>query len=645
MAGIVSLDDKPISSDDIRRMEQSLKGRGGDLFRIEKRASFAGFFAGFNHTPEDIYEKQPLVLPDDSIFMFCGRLDNRPDLINELGIHQGPAKNLSDSEIAAKAWLKWSTAGLYRWIGPHATIIWDRRNKKLSMVQGVEGYPSLIFHRANNIIYFSTFLDTLFSVPRIPKEINEHVLADVLLGSPEGKEFLYSGIESVPASHWIEVTCTHRREERFWRLSPGKKLSFKSEAECWEAFECLFREVVAQHLRSTGEVGLRLSGGLDSSLLAAFACKELSKSGKVLHGYTRVPHPESGVPKFYGNKYTDEASKVSELKKLYPNLKTNFIHPRSDSLLNGIEEWFSLKPNPQNISPTYPSGYIPLLENAQKDQIKVLLSAGLGNHTFSYTGFGRLRELFLRGRWFLLRKELNKLKEKGYNSRFLVINEIIKPLMPLWYQNLRVSQRTKARDSWDNFSAIHHAFASKTGADTRMKHQQNLRVYLSYWSNWKERSYWYNSKKQVFAGQSVEQVYGFDERDPSGDRRIAEFCLALPERFYLNDGVNRRLVRMGMRHLLPEAISDEYKSGLQDADWFYRVSQDKKNLKNSLDTLRKDNIVGEIYDFEKLDKLWQEFESTDWTKASRRKAVRMQLALLGPLHAGNYIRWFNGAND
>jgi len=48
---------------------------------------------------------------------------------------------------------------------------------------------------------------------------------------------------------------------------------------------------------------------------------------------------------------------------------------------------------------------------------------------------------------------------------------------------------------------------------------------------------------------------------------------------------------------------------------------------------------------EKIDEMWEEFESTDWRAAPRRKAVRMQLALLGPLHAGNFVRWFHGKND
>lgn len=351
------------------------------------------------------------------------------------------------------------------------------------------------------------------------------------------------------------------------------------------------------------------------------------------------------MPDTLGNRYLDESSKVRDLAGLYANLKPSFIYPDERSILDGLDDWFSANHTPANVSPTYQTGYRPLLERARDDGVKLLLNAGCGNNTFSYTGFGRLNQLFKKGRWFELRRELRLLRKRGYNSRHLFISDVIKPSLPDWYCNWRIREKSKKAPSWDRFSALSTDFARQTGADARLQEQQNIRAYWDYWSSWKQRSAPFHNTRQVVQGGGAESLYGLDQRDPSGDRRVIEFCLAVPERFYLHSGVDRRLVRAGLRHLLPESILDEYRIGLQDADWFARVESSRNEINACYEKFRNDPDVSAMFDLEKIDAMWSEFESTDWRTAPRRKALRMQLALLGPLHAGNFVRWFYGKND
>jgi len=645
IAGIVRFNNAPVDRADFQRMQQVLESRGGDNFRSLAGPSFACAFAGFHFTPEDLHDRQPISLPDGSYFLFCGRLDNRPDMIRDLGIRASEAGHLSDSAIAARAWLRWSTGGLRRWIGPHASLVWKPDEQKLIMLRGAPSGRALIYHQSGDTIYFSTTLDALFALPQIPREFDEHVLADVLLSAPSGSDFLYRGMESIPTSHWVELSPSGRTDHRYWRLERGSLLKFKREEECWEAFEELFSTVVRQYLRRTGKVGIRLSGGLDSSLLAAFCCRELAAAGQILHGYTRIPRRDADVPVTLGGCYLDESAKVRDLAALHMNLKTNFIAPDDRSILDGLEDWFGANYSPANITPTYQTGYRPLMEQAKDDGVKLLLNAGCGNFTFSYTGLGRLQELFRSGRWLRLHREIKHLKIRGYKPKRLFIQEVIKPSLPDWYHHLRIRQKSRQRPTWDEFSSLNPIFARKTGADLRLREHQNARAYWECWSSWKQRSHPFHHGRQVAQGGGGDSLYGFDQRDPSGDRRLVEFCLALPERFYLHNGVNRRLVRAGMRHLLPASILDEYKLGLQDADWFARVEINREDIEACFEKFRNDPDVSAMFDMDKIETMWSEFESTDWRTAPYRKAVRMQLALLGPLHAGNFVRWFYGKND
>ena len=73
--------------------------------------------------------------------------------------------------------------------------------------------------------------------------------------------------------------------------------------------------------------------------------------------------------------------------------------------------------------------------------------------------------------------------------------------------------------------------------------------------------------------------------------------------------------------------------------------QDKESIRAAYEKFRSDPDVKRFLDIDKIESLWGEFENNDWSKMNRRRAVKFQLAMLGPLHAGNFIRWFHGRND
>ena len=646
IAGIVNLDGRPVSRDEVERMARVLFDTGTTI-RGKKISGSAGLlFGGYNFLPEDRFQNQPVSLPDGRLFLFGGRLDNRDELILALGISKSAAREMADSAIAGTAWQKWGADGLIRWIGTHASACWDPSRRELSLARGAPRGRTLMVYRQGDSIYFSTLLDALFCVPSIPREMNESVLADILLGAPQGDQFLYNGIEAVGNAQWsIYRRNGEKRTEKYWALDPGKRLKFASESECWDSFAELFRDVVARYLRSTGPIGISLSGGLDSSAVAAQAATILAERGEELHTYTRVPQPEAVLPKPSSFRYNDETEKVQMLARQYPNMRVNLVPPEPGGIMDGMEDWYAANYTPWVVPPTYVSGYRPMLRKVEQDGVRLLLNGGNGNITFSHSGFGRLRELFQTGQWLRLRREIKAFKEQNYAIRKLLLREVVKPLVPAPLFKLRKRLKKKQAQQWDWFSVINPDFARESGALDRMVEQENMRLYFHKWNSWQRRSYFIEASGQVAQGGGGETVYGFDQRDPTGDRRIIEFCMALPERYYLADGIDRRLARLGLKHLLPEAIRMDVRLGLQDVDWAHRAKQDKEAIRSEYEKFRLDPDVRRYLDVSRLDQLWSEFEASDWSRMSRHRAVRFQLAMLGPLHAGNFIRWFHGRND
>lgn len=646
IAGIVHLDGRPVDQGEFDRMARTVFDRNTVIQQTRRTASAAFIYGGYEFVPEDVYQKQPTTLDDGRIFLFGGRLDNRDELILALGLAESAAGKMADSAIAGAAWQKWGRDGLIRWIGTHASACWDPNRRELSLARGAPRGRTLMVHRRGDSVYFSTLLDALFCLPSIPREMNESVLADILLGAPRGGQFLYNGIEAVPNAHWsVYRSGGTQRSEKYWALQPEKRLEFANESECWELFAELFRDVVSRYLRSTGPAGILLSGGLDSSAVAAQAAQLLAERGEELYTYTRVPQPGAELPRSGVLRYNDESDKVKLLASKYPNLRVNFVAPGSGGIMEGMEDWYAANYTPWIAPPSYISGYEPIMRKAQKDGIKLLMNGGNGNVTFSHSGVGRLKELFQYGRWLCLRRELQAFREKKYKIKRLMLEEVVKPLIPSRIFKLRRRLKKGNAQHGDWFSVINPDFARETGAVDRMVEQENLRLYFHKWTSWQRRAYFIESPGRTAQGGGGETVYGFDQRDPTGDRRIIEFCMALPEKYYLADGIDRRLARLGLKHLLPEPIRMDIRLGLQDVDWAHRATQDKEAIRSAYEKFRSDPDVSRYMDVDRMEQLWSEFEASDWSRMSRKRAVQFQMAMLGPLHAGNFIRWFHGRND
>ena len=100
---------------------------------------------------------------------------------------------------------------------------------------------------------------------------------------------VYKNINQIPPSHSITVKDGRIKLSRYYTLVVEEKLILKSNEEYEEAFKEVFQKAVSARLRTHGNVGSHLSGGLDSGTVVSFAAKELQKENKKLHTYSYIP--------------------------------------------------------------------------------------------------------------------------------------------------------------------------------------------------------------------------------------------------------------------------------------------------------------------------------------------------------------------
>ena len=133
-------------------------------------------------------------------------------------------------------------------------------------------------------------------------------------------------------------------------------------------------------------------------------------------------------------------------------------------------------------------------------------------------------------------------------------------------------------------------------------------------------------------------LFDVETRDPTGDQRIVEFCLSLPENQYRRAGQRRWLVRRAMRDRLPREILDNPKRGFQVADWLERMRRARRRIEDELSALEACDLARRAVDLARLRGLVRRLPHADAALPSTISEYRWALEF--GLMTGRFIRWF-----
>ena len=642
--GFFNLNGQPISKTDLERMSAALADYGSDGGGIWAQGPVGLGQRLMCFTPEDRFERQPLVSADGRYVLVCdGRIDNRPELMCELDISPAEARELPDSFFVLNAYAKWGEDCVQQLVGFFAFAVWDVREERLLLARSPIGAPLLLHHSTPQTFAFATMPKGLFALPFVPRALNEQKLADFLvqLGS-EPQTTLYREICRLPTGHVLSFGRDGQKVRRYWQLDLKREIRFSRDQDYVEAFNELFGRVIDDHVRSLTPVGVMMSGGLDSTCVAAMAARRLRVEGKRLAAFTEVPRRgfEGPVPQ---GRYGDETPFVQAVAKMYDNLDLTLIRTGGQTFLDDLDRlFFHLEAPFRNTSNRV--WVEAIFQEARRRGIRLLLDGGQGNLTISYSGSGLLPHLLHSGKWGRALGEARAMARKG-SARSTVkalLGQGIMPLLPspLWLAVdwLRGKPEARKTPPWRSYSAIHPDFAAaqrveararEWGHDFRFHRTANTR-YLCYEA----------LGRQDFGAYvpPFRAMFHVDCRSPLADMRIARFCLALPEDQYLRDGEPRRLVRRVMTGRLPPQVLANRKRGLQAADWFERLSGVRPEIGAELDRLEQSDLARRMLDLARMRRLVKQWPQDGWSK--NQVMNEYGLLLERGLMVGRFLRWF-----
>jgi asparagine synthase (glutamine-hydrolysing) len=561
------------------------------------------------------------------------RLDNRAELGRWLGMRAGELAALADSAVLLRAWLRWGEECVQRVVGSFAFAVWDARAERFFLARDHAGDRPLYFAKTAEFFAFATTARAVRVCPGVSSELDEGTLVRDLIGlPPEYPRSRFREVQEIAPGHCLvagrdgsgQISTVYRR---YWDIDALRPVRFARDEEYVEAFLDIFDEAVRCRLRTTGGVATELSAGLDSGAVAATAARLMGASGATLEAYTAVPCAGfSGiVPR---GLIGDEGDFAAEVAGMYTNVRHTRVDASGSNMLRELERIFPLLDLPHAAALNSVWSHR-IYDCARASGAKVMLTGALGNFAFSYAGGDGLHGLFRSGRWIAMVRRAWKLRRAGVSSGRDAASQTVLSALP-W--ELRRRLDPLVRDVGVSWSVLRPERAREFDAVEQMRRHLFLRrgklPHLMATAFQQNQYGDYNA--------AVGAAWGIETRDPTGDKRVFEFCAAIPPEQFVVDGRGRALVRRAMRGRLPLSTLDRKEKGTQAADWYERLGSMRGELLAELATMRKSTMARRLIDVERLRGALE-----DWPKTAQEAAEKAdvyQSAIPRGVAVGYFVR-------
>ena len=256
------------------RMLTALKHRGPDGSDVVHTPLVLLGHQHFWTTPEEIGEHQPLAESTGRFYLvFDGRLDNRQELLNSLDCHH---PQISDAALLLLAYERWAEDCFTRLVGPFAAALFDATRRRVVCARDALGDRTLFYFLNAHVLVVASEEQAVLTHPAVARRIDEHRLAACFaLQVPADGSTFFTGIAELLPAHVLVVGEENVQTRHYWTANPTAQLRYRSDAEYAEHFQALLADSVACRLRAPSPPAVMMSGGLDSTSVAALAARRL----------------------------------------------------------------------------------------------------------------------------------------------------------------------------------------------------------------------------------------------------------------------------------------------------------------------------------------------------------------------------------
>lgn len=597
ICGILLTDGGELDPTLLDRQIRSLDHRG-----LDGRGTWHNAQAALGHqmlyvTPESLTETLPWHDPASGLAITTdARLDNRDDLFRQLSITGSKNQEIPDSILILKAYERWGEDCPRHLLGDFAFAIWDDRRRELFCATDSMGLRPLFYHWRPGLFVFASEIRAIHAIPAIPRKPDLRSLADLgMPGQPayDAGATFFEDVRSMNASSSLTVTPTGVTQREYWRPDESRRLDITTEEDWVEAFRELFSNAVRVRLRSAFPVATMFSGGLDSSAITGMAADLLAPHRQRLIALSAV------LPPGETHAVSDERAFVDQLNK--SNLDIDYVCDPWRGPFDTMDQLTASAEMPGCPSTHYLN--TAMAEAAGRHGARVVLNGMGGEAGATFHGAGVMAEWLKDGEFRILGRELqarSALEKRSMAS--LVKGELLKPLLPPWLLSRwkpRFDLEQSRRSSVIRPDFVRRHFRSEGRRDARpvadgrivADHRENQINMIGHYRT--------NGRRLLNFGTFVghEKI---EMRAPFFDRRILEFCLALPAHMKVHGGYRRYVTRAAMRGILPETLRWRTDKMPYSPDFHIRYNRQLQEARDIVAHCARTPLIDEIIDIDRL---------------------------------------------
>ena len=538
---------------DIQEMLSAIAYRGPDGQGIWTNGSVGIGHCILRTTPESIYETQPFInTRNDLVITADARIDNRDELISLLDFDNRQPLLLSDSELILAAYEKWGEHCAEKLLGDFSFAIWDKGKQQLYCAVDHLRRRPFIYYNSGESFVFSSQMSGLLPGKLVPNELNELRIGSLFfeeLAEIDKTTTLFREIYFLPAASWLLTDKDSFNIRQYWNTDDITVIQRNSDSDYQEEFLAILAEAVRCRLRSDNDSAVALSGGIDSSAVAALSnkflqtadSKQISISGLSANEDTS---PESALVR----------KAVSSLSARSVLISPDIVNTMFPELVTRMKRFDS----PQMYQNIF---LICLYQTAGKHRLKVLLDGaesdsllGLGGHYISHL-FKDLkiktavREAVLRAR--------NTLHYPNAHYELLVNS-----MRAAWFPNFTRPYTYAIRNRLNykkmlKESMINPSYANRIDVLENLSRAYELTGYGITGSINEMRIRAFNrpyTSLMPIATDMMSAAFSVELRHPYLDKRFVEFSLGLPWEQKNREGWEKYILRSATEHLVPDEI-------------------------------------------------------------------------------------------
>ncbi len=526
----------------------------------------------------DLHERadQPFSAPGAQVWLECnGEIYNAAEIRSRYSDY--PFRSHSDVETILPLYLERGSEAIAELDGMFGLAIWDRRTRTLLLARDRAGEKPLFYARVGQEILFASELQCILRHPDISRDLDDAAVAEYLrLGYVPEPRTMFRAIRRVEAGTFLRFTEDEKEVVRYWDPT-SFAIANRDPRSAIRELRQLMERAVEKQVMSDVPVGVFISGGLDSSILATLAAKFIGvdKVHTFSAQFAEASYDESG----------DAAVLAARIHTRHVPVRTD-----EETLLDALQNVIRGVAEPiadPAILPTF------LLARAARQHVKVILSGEGADELFggypTYVGH-KLAPIFDRLPRFVRAALRRAVQRVPASSRKMTLEFLLKKFVTdaekpwierhlNWFgTGLSMSVYPSAPPAMPELPAVPADRDPLTGA--------MLLDYLSYLRD--------NLLVKVDRATMLSSV---EARAPFLDRDVTRFALSLPPTLRVRRWNTKWVLKKAAETWLPRDVIERRKRGLSVpiASWINRGLRGEVDRLLDPQRLRSDGIVNEQY--------------------------------------------------